>query len=326
MAHIMISEKRQLTGIHHVTAIAGDPQENVDFYSGILALRFIKLTVNFDDPSAYHLYFGDEIGNPGTILTFFSWPGAQRGRRGSGQAVACSFSVPEGSLDYWMDRLAAHAVNFDAPRNRLAEEFIALKDPDGLQLELVAHAGADARSGWAQGSVPGAFTIRGVHGVTLNERYPERTARYLQDILKFRNAGESPDVFRMETGDGGAGTIVNIQKSSADPMGLVAVGSIHHVAWRTPDDQGQNSWRDDLLGCGINVTPIVDRQYFRSIYFREPGGVLFEIATDLPGFLVDETKEELGMQLRLPPWHEERRAIIERSLPPIRSRPLVKTP
>jgi glyoxalase family protein len=314
---------KEILGIHHVTAIAGDPQRNLDFYTNVLGLRLVKLTVNFDDPSAYHLYYGDEVGHPGTILTFFAWPDAPHGRRGTQQATAISFSIPENALGYWMERFRAHDVAFEKPIVRPDEEALVFFDPDGLQLELVAHEDAEARDPWRDGPVPGERAIRGFYSVTLSEQRHERTASLLIETLGFRFAQESGERLRYKVNHGGAGAMVDVLRRPHGIPGGVAVGSVHHVAWRTPDDEQQLAWRQEIGRAGLDVTRVMDRQYFHSIYFREPGGVLFEIATDPPGFTVDEALEQLGTQLRLPPWLEPMRADIERGLPPVRVRQMV---
>jgi glyoxalase family protein len=279
---------QEILGIHHVTAIAGEPQQNVNFYAGLLGLRLVKLTVNFDDPGTYHLYYGDEEGHPGTILTFFPWPGARRGRIGTGQVTVTSFSIPDGALGYWTERFKDHGVRFEGPVKRFDEEALVFSDPDGLQLELVASPGAEARSPWKEGPVPAEYATRGFHSVTLSEEGYERTASLLTETLGFRLAREAGNRFRYELNAGSPGTRVDVLCSPDAPRGMVAAGTVHHVAWRTPDGMQQEAWRRQIAGLGHNVTPVLDRQYFRSIYFREPGGVLFEIATDPPGFTIDE--------------------------------------
>jgi catechol 2,3-dioxygenase-like lactoylglutathione lyase family enzyme len=308
--------KRELAGIHHVTAIAGNPQENIEFYTGVMGLRMVKLTVNFDDPSAYHLYFGDELGRPGTVLTFFFWPDARSGRKGIGQATACAFSMPRGSEAYWIERLESYGIRIEGRGVRFDEEYISFSDPDGLALELVAHDDAEKRHGWDRGPVPVEHAIRGFHGVTLSALNNGPTAKLLTETMGFRMIGESGNLHRYVTGIDGAST-VDIRTEPDGPTGLIAVGSIHHVAWRTPNAEEQEAWRQILWQQGRHVTQIINREYFHSIYFREPGGVLFEIATDKPGFTVDETPEQLGSGLKLPPWMEPNRAVIEKSLPPI---------
>jgi len=311
----------QILGIHHVTAIAGDPQRNLDFYTGLLGLRLVKLTVNYDDPGTYHLYYGDATGRPGTILTFFTWPDAPRGRLGTGQTAATALAIPRASLGYWVERLVQHGVAHEGPTVRfgtLDEETISFRDPDGLALELVAAPRAEERPGWEGGSVPAEHAIRGVHGVTLWEERPERTAALLTETLGFRRVAEEGGLVRYAAGAGGPGTFVDVRDAGNPRRGSVAVGTVHHVAYRTPTDEGQRAWLADLAGHGAHVSPIMDRQYFHSIYFREPGGVLFEIATDLPGFATDEPTERLGTGLRLPAWLESHRAELEAALPPAR--------
>jgi len=308
---------RTSRGIHHVTAIATDPQANVDFYAGVLGLRLVKKTVNFDDPGTYHLYYGDATGRPGTILTFFPWPYARRGTRGTGQATVTAFSVPDGSLGFWRERLGASGEAHDEPARRLDEEVLTLLDPDGLKLELVAHAGAAEAEPWDGGPVPAEHAIRGFHGVTLAEQGYEATAELLTASMGFELAGETGNRFRFVAAGEGPGRVVDVLCSPDLPPGRVAAGTVHHVAFRAADDADQLARRQALADRGLDVTPVLDRQYFHSIYFREPGGVLFEIATDPPGFTLDEPPEELGSALRLPPWLEPHRERIEATLPPL---------
>jgi glyoxalase family protein len=308
--------ERKIEGIHHVTAIARDPQANIDFYTGVLGLRLVKKTVNYDDPGTYHFYYGDGEGRPGTIITFFPWPMARRGSHGAGQATVTSFSVPEGSLGWWSEHLSALRVPFEAPRERFDEEVLTLLDPDGLELELVARA-ADGRAPWVGGPVPADKAVRGFDGVTLTEWNPEVTANLMTGFMGFRALGEAGGRLRFEVGAGGPGTRVDVLARPDAPRGQNAAGTVHHVAWRTPDDAQQRAWHADLLDHGFHVSPVMDRQYFRSIYFREPGGVLFEIATDPPGFTADETVERLGSRLSLPAWLEADRRRIEGILPPV---------
>ncbi len=304
-------------GIHHVTAIASDPQANVDFYTEVLGIRLVKLTVNFDDPHSYHLYYGDGAGTPGTILTFFAWPGAPRGWRGTGQLTATAFSVPNGSLGYWKERLRKNGVSLEATSKRFGEEAIPFYDPDGLRLELVANP-KDDRGGWKHGPVPREFAVRGFHGVTLSEEGYEQTASLLTDTLGFRLVGQEVDRFRYRATGGGPASVVDIMCQPGTRRGEVSVGTVHHVAWRTPNDEYQKAWREELVKLRLNVTPVIDRKYFHSIYFREPGGVLFEIATDPPGFTVDEPVEKLGGALMLPSWLEPLRTHIQEELPPVK--------
>ena len=307
-----------LLGIHHVTALAGDPQRNIAYYTRMLGFRLVKRTVNFDDPTTYHLYYGDEVGRPGTILTFFPWPGGRHGRQGTGQIGAVALSVPRGSLGYWLERLIRHGVRYDGPVARFGDRVVTFRDPDGLVLELVASDKVVAWTGWGGGHVPAEHAIRRVHGVTLWEDDSGPTARLLTDILGFRLVGEEGARRRYEVGAGHIGGTVDIMRAAGFWQGVVEVGTVHHVAWRTRDEEQQLRWRDDLIELGLSVTPVRDRQYFRSIYFREPGGVLFEIATDTPGFTVDEPRDRLGSVLKLPPWLERSRPSLERVLPEIR--------
>ena len=307
-----------ILGMHHVTAIASDPQRNVDFYTGVLGLRLVKLTVNFDDPRSYHLYYGDEVGHPGTIMTFFAWLGVPKGRQGTGQVTVTSFSVPQASLDYWIERLIQQGISSKGPTSRFDETILALQDPDGLALELVAHPQADHRPAWQEGPVPAPHGIRGIHTVTLSEDGYERTARLLTDTLGFRLLGQENNVFRYEVDEGGSGAYVDVRCAPELRRGNVAGGTVHHVAWRTPTDERQQAWRGILAGLDLNVTPVLDRKYFHSIYFREPGGILFEIATDPPGFTVDEPVEQLGTHLELPAWLEQHRPELEQVLPSLR--------
>ena len=302
-------------GIHHVTAVASDPQRNVDFYLQVLGMRLVKQTVNFDAPDTYHLYYGDEQGTPGSVLTFFPWPGAPRGRQGAGQATVVSCSIPEGSLGYWKQRLESLGVEVREAISRLDEDAISFRDPDGLVIELVAHENPPAMTPWEGSAVPAEHQVRGFYGVTMTETSHDRTAAMLTDTLGFRLVGEGGDRYRFEVSEGGPGRQVDVVADPQAPQGLVAAGTVHHVAWRAPDDDTQAAWRGQLAGTGLDVTPIIDRNYFHSIYFREPGGVLLEVATDPPGFTIDEPLLELGRRLQLPPWMEPNREQIEAALP-----------
>jgi glyoxalase family protein len=304
-------------GLHHVTAIASDPQRNVDFYTTVLGLRLVKQTVNFDAPDVYHLYYGDGAGRPSTILTFFPWPDVERGRQGTGLTTATAFSVPPESLGWWQRRLGELDVDADHPVTRDGEEVLTLRDPDGLVLDLVAAPG-DARSGWdGAGSVPAEHAVRGLHSVTLSERLLDPTAQMLADLLGMQSAEASGDRARFGMAAGGAGALVDVA-ARAGERGRQAGGTVHHIAFRAPDRETQARWRQELVDAGLAVTEILDRQYFTSIYFHEPGGVLFEIATDTPGFDVDEPLLELGRALKLPPWLEPSREQIAAALPRLR--------
>jgi glyoxalase family protein len=307
--------ENSVLGIHHITAITDDPQRNINYYVGILGLRFVKKTVNFDAPDTYHLYYGDDLGHPGTILTFFSWPGYSKGRSGVGQATTVSFAVPESSLSYWQERLRRHNIHFEGPISRFDEHVLSFSDPDGLGLELVARPGSKQGSIWTQGPVPVEYAIHGFHGVTLSVAKLEGTEVMLTQVLGFQQLAQADKRIRYTLGTNGIATIVDVQPLPGEQRGIESIGTVHHVAWRTADDNHQLEWRSRLLDLGIHVTPVQDRMYFHSIYFREPSGILFEIATDQPGFSVDEAVEELGTHLKLPSWLESLRPTIERSLP-----------
>ena len=303
-------------GIHHVTCITGDVQRNVDFYVKVLGLRFIKKTVNFDVPDTYHLYFGDYLGTPGTAMTFFGWPHLPWKPQGTGQVGVVSFAVPKDSLDFWGRRLDGLGVAWT--RTALFDtEAIVLDDPDRIQLELVAGASDEHWTPWTEGPVDRRHAIRGFHSVTLLVRDEEPTTRLLTRVMHFRQIGRDGNRSRLETAEGGPSAIVDVLAAPEAPVGEEAVGTVHHVAWRALDDDHQLAWREIVAGEGLHVTPVIERKYFRSIYFREPGGVLFEIATDRPGFTVDEPAEALGSALQLPPQYEGRRESLHFNLPPI---------
>ncbi len=305
-------------GIHHVTGIAGDPQRNVDFYAGILGLRLVKRTVNFDDPTTYHFYFGDEGGHPGTILTFFPWPDTRRGRQGTGQVAVTSFVIAPSSVGFWIDRFINKRVEFTPPQTRYEDErVIAFKDHDGFMAELVAHPDAEPRRGWDGAGIPAEHSIRGLFSVTLWQESCEATGKILSASLGFRLVREQGSVFRYASGDEGPGTLVDLRCVPGLWTGVMGAGTVHHVAFRARDEGEQLEARTEIAAAGLSVTPVLDRDYFKSIYFREPSGVLFEIATDPPGFTVDEKLESLGTALKLPDWLEPRRFEIEALLPNI---------
>jgi glyoxalase family protein len=304
-------------GIHHITAIAGDPQKNLDFYAGMLGLRLIKLTVNFDDPGTYHLYYGDETGHPGSILTFFPWPDGRRGRQGTGQAATVAFEVPSASLGFWIERLLGHHIKYEGPARRFDEQVLSFADPDGLLLEIVAHPRSQ-KSGWADGPVPSEHAIRGLHGTTIWEDRDLGSSRFLEATMGLRPAGEDGNLRRFESPARAAGSTVYLRRAPGFWRGAGGVGTVHHVAFRAATDDAQLAKRAEIEGQGFNITPVIDREYFHSVYFHEPGGVLFEIATDGPGFTVDEPLDELGTHLKLPPMYEASRAQIEQVLPPLR--------
>ncbi len=303
-------------GLHHVTAIASDPQKNVDFYTQALGLRLIKQTVNFDAPHIWHLYYGDEAGSPASILTFFPWPGVQRGKEGAGLTTATSFSVPAESIGFWQQRFAKLGIETDAPLIRGDETVITVRDPDGMKLELVGTEG-DVRSGWdGVASIPMEHAVRGLHSVTLEQAHLDPTAGMLTGLLGMGLGAEGANSAVFEMDRGASGALVNVIAGVSD-RGLQAGGTVHHVAFRAPDIDTMTLWQQELSSKGVQVTQIMDRQYFKSIYFREPGGVLFEIATDTPGFDIDEPLLELGKKLKLPPWLEPTREQIEATLIPI---------
>lgn len=282
-----------IKGIHHVTAIAGDAQVNYDFYTGVLGLRLVKKTVNFDDPKTYHLYYGDANGTPGTILTFFPWQGARRGRVGLGQVIRTTLAIPAGTADDWFRRLQARGVEW------IDSEALAFRDPDGIELALTEDPAI----------VDKDISIRRILGVSLGSTRPEETRLFLPKLLEFTQEGEE---FRA-----GLST-VSLSSDSDLQRGSMGVGTVHHVAFRVADDETEKAWQARLYEAGVHITDIKDREYFHSVYFHEPGGVLFEIATDPPGFTVDEPLDELGTHLKLPPWLESRRAEIEAALPPLK--------
>ena len=309
--------KREIPGLHHVTAIASDPQRNLDFYVGLFGLRFVKRTINFDDPGSYHFYFGDNRGTPGTILTFFPWPGAHRGIRGTGQIEATAFAISRDSIGYWVERCKQQHVTAEKVP-RFGEEAIRFTDPDGLLLELIASNSLPAVEPWPDSPIPAENAIRGFHSVSAAVEGYESTARLLTDSFGYHLIEESGNRFRFASPEETApGRIIDLLCMPDTGMGRVAAGSVHHIAFRAKDEAEQLKWHEHLVDLGYNVTPVIDRTYFHSIYFREPGGVLFEIATEPPGFTLDEKLEELGTHLRLPSWMESARSQIEKILPPI---------
>jgi glyoxalase family protein len=307
-----------ISGIHHITAIASDPQRNLDFYTQALGLRLVKLTVNFDDPGAYHFYFGDAAGRPGSVLTFFPWPNARRGRRGTGQVGTIAFAIPPRSTGFWQERCKSLGVTTSSPFQRFDETVLSLLDPDGLHVELVEQPGASAEPAWPGGPVGEKHAIRGFAGPTVLLGAFEETAALLTDKLGLRQVGQHGPRYRFSAPAGGPGSLIDLEARPNEQAGRMGAGIVHHLAWRAADDENQLAWRETLIGLGFNVTPLLDRQYFHSIYFREPAGVLFEIATDPPGFTLDEPLEALGSGLRLPPWLEPRRKMIEDGLPRLR--------
>jgi glyoxalase family protein len=310
-------QAHSIHGIHHITAIAGDPQRTLDFYSSVLGLRLVKLTVNFDDPGTYHLYFGNESGAPGSVLTFFPWPHAPRGIVGTGQVAATAFAIPHGSAPYWRGRLSSHDVAIADAGERFGEPVIAIADPDGLPLEFIATRRAKPELAWTGSTVDREHAICGFHSATVSEEGYEQTARLLTATMGFALVGSEGNRFRYHAAGGEIAAIVDLVCNPGGRFGRLGTGTVHHIAWRTPDDAQQLQWRSELARLGYNVTPVIDRTYFHSIYYREPGGVLFEIATNPPGFAIDEPKEHLGERLMLPRQYEAERAMLERILPPV---------
>ena len=304
-----------VTGLHHVSAIVGPPQATVDHYVGRLGLRLVKQTVNHDDPSTYHLYVADGEVRPGSFLTFFPWPDGRPGRIGTGQATATAYAVPLGAIDAWQDVLAADAEDVGDRESRFGASVLALRDPSGLRLELVETPDADGA--WVDGPVPADRALGAFHSVTLDSRDPDATARILTGALDYRPAGQEGDRLRFEASGTDRARFVDLLATPGPEPGRMGVGTVHHVAFRVPDDDAESEVRERLLALGLTPTPTIDRTYFRSVYAREPGGILFEIATDPPGFAVDEPAGALGRRLVLPPHLEPRRAFIEARLAPL---------
>lgn len=307
--------KDKILGLHHVTAIAGNAKRNLDFYTRVLGLRFIKKTVNFDDPHTYHFYFGNYQGEPGTILTFFPWEGITKGRRGTGQATETAFSIPKDSMSFWLERLKKENVIYNPPAKRFNEEYLTLLDPDGLKLELVVSEREDLRSGIPHPEIPSDKAIKGFYNVTLTLENHEKTARLLTDIFGYEATSVNVNRYRFEAKSIDTASVIDLVSVPGEGRGHVAGGSVHHVAFRVKDDATEMRFREKLLASGYQVTPQIDRNYFHSLYFREPGGVLFEIATENPGFTVDEPLAELGQHLKLPTMYESRREEIIQHLP-----------
>jgi glyoxalase family protein len=314
-----------MPGIHHVTAIAGDPLKNLDFYTCGLGLRLVKKTVNFDDPSTYHFYYGDETGRPGTILTFFPWTTAAAGRRGVGETHQTAFRVPLRSIGYWTQRFIEKGIPHQALEKRFGEPVLSFTDSDGMALALVGVAGAENEPGSSNGEIPSEHTIRGLQGVTLLLDSAEKTAAILTDVFGFREVAREGSVTRFAAAGDANGSVVDIHEAEGLLRGHQGRGSVHHIAFRAADDAQQAQMAEKLIRAhGRHPTEQKDRNYFRSIYFREPGHVLFEIATDIPGFAVDEPVETLGRDLKLPKFLEARRKEIEGALPVLEEAPSLR--
>jgi glyoxalase family protein len=305
-----------ITGLHHVTAIASDPQRILDFYVEVLGLRFVKRTVNFDDPGSYHFYLGDDVGSPGTILTFFAWPRATRGSLGVGETSTVGFAVPPTSLDFWEKRVLSAGIPAERADDRFGDPVLSFGDPDGMRVELIGESEPPEYRIPRTSDIPADYAIRGFHSVTLCEAGFELTARVLER-MGFGNAAQENNRVRFMAKGAYPGRRIDVRVQPQLRYGNMGAGTIHHIAFRVPDDASQLEWRQVLSEMSLNVTPVLDRSYFHSIYFREPGGVLFELATDAPGFMLDEAAESLGEGLKLPAWLEKHRSVIERALPPI---------
>ncbi|PGL71566.1 ring-cleaving dioxygenase [Bacillus sp. AFS055030] len=303
----------KMKGVHHITAIVGDPQENMDFYAGILGLRFVKKTINFDDPGTYHFYFGDETAKPGTIMTFFPWPNAYRGKIGSGQVGITTFLIPTNSMEFWENRLASFNIHTKKV-SRFGETFLQFEDFHGLQLELVEREAGDENN-WEFNGVTKDVAIKGFGGAVLYSGAPNKTAELLENVMELDCIGQEGNYLRFKAA-GDIGNIIDIELAAVG-RGVMGVGTVHHIAWRASNDEEHVKWQEKLYDNHYGVTEVKDRNYFNAIYFRENGGLLFEIATDLPGFMIDEDIEHLGEQLMLPKWQEPNREIIENHLQPI---------
>ncbi len=307
--------ENQINGIHHITAIAGKAKRNVDFYTKTLGLHLVKKTVNFDDPNTYHLYYGDKIGTPGTILTFFPWEGITAGRRGARQVTEIGYSVPENSLDFWLKRLEDHNVIYNKVSEKFGEQYLSLLDPDGLKLELTVAKNGDTRLPWETDEIKAENALKGFHNITITINKMQPTADVLTGVLGYRLLEQHVNRYRFINDNVDNANIVDLVEVAGEVAGHVAGGSVHHVAFRVKDEKTLMEYRDSVAKLGLHITDKIDRNYFYSLYFREPGGVLFEIATDNPGFAVDESVEELGTHLMLPAQYEVQRSQIEQVLP-----------
>jgi glyoxalase family protein len=307
--------ENQIKGIHHITAIAGNAKRNVNFYTNTLGLHLVKKTVNFDDPNTYHLYYGDTKGAPGTILTFFPWEGITAGRRGARQATEIGYSIPQGSLDFWLKRMEDHNVIHNKVADKFGEQYLTVLDPDGLKLELTVAKNADSRQPWETTEIKAENAIKGFQNITITTNKMEPTAKILTDVFGYKLLEQHVNRYRFITDTVENANVVDLVEVAGEIAGHVAGGSVHHVAFRVSDEKTLMEYRDKIAALGLHITDKIDRNYFYSLYFREPGGVLFEIATDNPGFDVDEPADQLGKNLMLPAQYESRRAEIEKTLP-----------
>jgi glyoxalase family protein len=306
-----------IKGLHHVTAIAGDPQRNVDFYRNVLGQRLVKRTVNFDAPDTYHFYFADLIGNPGSVLTFFAWPNVRRGVRGNGETNAVAYNVPVGSLTFWQEQLERNGITPKPIEKRFGEDVLTFHDPDGMDVELIETAQLPKISLWEEGPIPQEYALHGFHSVTLWLDNIPPTAELLTAQMGYRAAGQEENRYRFIADQSALGHTIDLVERPGKAQAGFGAGSIHHIAFRVPDDEQQLQYQSQIHRAGFGVTEVLDRSYFHSIYFREHGGVLFEIATDAPGFAIDEPVTALGESLKLPEWFERSRAEIEASLVPL---------
>jgi glyoxalase family protein len=309
--------ENKILGLHHITAIAGNAQRNFNFYTKILGLRLVKKTVNFDDPGTYHFYFGDESGTPGTILTFFPWANVKPGKNGAGMATDIGYSVPAGSLDFWKIRFVQNNVAHDEVEERFGEQLLSFRDPDGLHLHLVVSKKTDNRQSWQTPEINNDVAIKGFHSVTLTLKDIKATAAVLISILGYKPAGQENNRHRFTTDAIGSANTIDLLLSPDENPGINAAGTNHHIAFRVKDENVLMQYREKVVKAGLRITEKIDRNYFFSLYFREPGGVLFEIATDNPGFSIDEPVNELGEHLKLPEQYEAHRRQIEKVLPVI---------
>jgi len=315
---------KPIQGLHHITAVAGDPQKNVDFYRLILGQRLVKRTVNFDDPGTYHFYYGDEIGTPGTIMTYFPWRNVRAGRRGNGETGAVAYTIRPASVGFWQSWLKRNGITLGPVETRFGAEILTFEDPGGMALELIVSDEPATLRHWETGPVPENHALKGFHSVTLWLNEVEATAALLTGPMGYEFVGQEGARYRYKGASNDIGLYVDLLHRPGQPPAQFGAGSVHHIAFRTVDDAEQAEYQQSLRQAGLGVTPVRDRQYFHSIYFREPGGVLFEVATDAPGFLYDEPVAELGTHLKLPPWLEEHRPEIAQVLPPFELKPVQK--
>lgn len=310
--------EHKILGLHHITAIAGNAQRNYDFYTKRLGLRMVKKTVNFDDPKTYHFYFGDKTGTPGSILTFFPWERVKKGKNGVGMATEIGYSVPEGSLEFWKKRFEKNGVKFGKTREQFGEKYLPFRDPDGLNLKLVVPKHEDNREAWETDEIKSDVALKGFHSVTLTLYNVGPTAGILTDIFDYELEEKEDDFYRYKTSAVENAAIVDIHEDPTAERGINAGGTNHHIAFRVKDEETQMYFREKIMEKGLQITEKIDRDYFFSLYFKEPGGVLFEIATDNPGFTRDEDLDELGSSLKLPAQYEGSRDRIEKLLPELK--------